>query len=270
MDIGKVIEVILKRSYIIVLCIFIVMFFECVWNYIILQPYYKATTKLLVYENPSSKDKIPVKDQKKLDALIRNEDVSRIALNKLGVKKITSKTSFMFLEKVDVRVDSVGVISISFPGYNPKECAKTANAFAEAFIEKFNRDNDDFSKRLAGVKNQKKQIAQLTDEINSDVENGQTDSATRIKLEKMIAMAGELQRRVDVYYDLISKDSKKQQIMILEKAKPPEIPIKPDRKKNIQRGFLVSLIAGIWFAFRIENKKNEKLMQQTPNIVGKT
>lgn len=251
------------------LCVFFGLFIEFVLNYIILQPYYKATTKLMVYENPSSKIQIPVKDRKKLDAMIRNEDVSRIAMKKLGIKKITSKTAFVFLDKVDVRVDSVGVISISFPGYDPEKCARTVNAFAEAFIEKFNRDNDDFSKQLADVKNQKKQISQITDQLNRQEENEKTDSAVRRKLHEMKTIAGELQSQVDVYYDSISKDSKKQQIMILEKAKAPEIPIRPDRKKNVFNGFLVSLIAGIWIAFRIENKKNEKLMRQTPNIVGK-
>lgn len=255
MGIIKYIFVTTRRLTIIFMCIFVVEFIVLVFNYILLQPHYRATAKVLLNENISSRKKFTVMDHRTLNFMIRNEEISKLAMKQLGMKDPSSRNAYRLLNKVSVKVDDLGVIGISYHGDNPKECAKIANAFASAFVNKLNKENKEIDYKIIKIQEQMKKIALLNNDISKDIKNAKTDTGIYKQMVRTSEFASELERQINEFSLSVIKDNQKQQIKILEKAEVPEIPVSPKRKRNVGYGFLISLIIGIITVRRFESKK---------------
>jgi len=256
MDLQNYFEIIYKRKMLILLSIAICIFISFIFSYILMQPRFRATARIIVNSESTSKTEPITLDQKNLNLMVMNEKLAKHAMKILGIKNISNSSANNILERVSVNMDNLGVIRISYRGENPKKCADIANAFAGAFVEMIIRSNEDVKRDVAEVKNQKDSIRQLRTEIAGQLKSERPNNHAykRLILEKKLV--DELDMMVDKHYSSVLKTSAQRIARITEKAKEPAFPYYPNRKKNIATGLLIGVMLGVYAAFLLEAKKN--------------
>lgn len=141
MEIKQYWSIIWKRKFLILLSVAVCFAIGGVFSYIIMQPKFRATSKILVeprakmvvFMGETPRNMPPALDIETYVKMLKSLKVGEMAAMNLGWPE-PKKAAANIVAMVDVQAEEdTGIIRINVDGPNPKECKEIANAYANAF-----------------------------------------------------------------------------------------------------------------------------------------
>jgi len=212
LEIREYLSVVWKRKVVIFVSALVALFSGFFINYVVLDPVYRATARILVEQPPrvimltEKTSHIPsplsVETQKRL---LKSIPVAESAAERLGYQNPKEAGITLMNQIIAQSDEDTGIIQVSMEGTNPIECEKKVNAYADAFqeisknyMEKSTQETIDYLKKQLEVAennlvekekkiyefNQKYGIVTLDQEMTED--NDLLISYEKLKLDSQI------------------------------------------------------------------------------------